>query len=378
MGARIDLGIYVHVPFCRIHCPYCDFYTYPTGRGREADFVAALSAEIAQAPLRLRLEEHTVSTIYFGGGTPSTLSCAQLRQILDALKAQFDCLADCEITIEANPRDVRPEFIRGLSDIGVTRISLGVQSFLPEALRYLGRDHDPGEVERSLRLLENWPAWNADLIFGWDGQTELQWEEDLSRLLAFVPPHVSLYQLTVEKKTRFGVLESLGRLALADLDRQAALYSHAQQRLHSAGLEQYEISSFARQGRRSCHNSRYWRRLPYLGLGPAASSHLAERRTENIRSLPQYLARLRGGLSPVAQVEVLTPRTIARERVWLGLRTKEGIPVVWLPHVVMPLMEEAVQTGLATLEKSGHAALTRAGMAVADEFAARLLRVMEA
>lgn len=377
MDTRTDLGIYVHIPFCRIHCPYCDFYTYPTGRGREQDFVDALLAEIVQAPLRLRPEAHRVSTVYFGGGTPSTLSSDQIGQILDGLRARFEHLPDCEITLEANPRDLNADCLDALSEVGVNRISLGVQSFSPAALGFLGRDHDPEVVERSLSLLASWTNWSADLIFGWDGQTERLWQEDLGRLLAFAPPHVSLYQLTVEKKTRFDILHSLGRLAQVDLDRQAVLSVQAQRHLEAAGLEQYEISSFARAGRHSRHNGRYWKRLPYLGMGPAASSHLAERRTENVRSLPQYIARLRRGTSPVVRVEVLTPETIARERIWLGLRTKEGIPVAWLPHVVMPLLQEAARRGLVSLATEGQVALTGAGMAVADEFVTRMLSVME-
>lgn len=373
-----DLGVYVHVPFCRVHCPYCDFYTYPTERGRQQDFVDALLVEVAQVPHRLRPESYALSTVYFGGGTPSTLTPVQIGQILGALRHLFASLPDCEITLEANPRDLHEEYLASLSAMGVTRISLGVQSFFPDALRFLGRDHDPGEVERSLALLAGWSKWSADLIFGWSGQTELQWGEDLDSLLAFEPPHVSLYQLTVEKQTRFGVLASRGRLKQADLDRQAALYAQAQVRLESAGLEQYEISSFARSNCRSRHNGRYWRRRPYLGLGPAAHSHLAERRTENVRSLPRYIERLRRDASPVAQVEVLAPDAIARERVWLGLRTEEGIPVAWLPHVVMPLLEEAERSGLVQRGGDARVALTGKGMAVADEFAARILRVMEA
>jgi len=377
MPPRTDLGIYVHVPFCRIHCPYCDFYTYPTVRGRQQDFVDALGLEIAQAPLRLRPDAHEVSTVYFGGGTPSTLSGPQLRQILEALRAQFDLRPDCEITMEANPRDVNEAFLESLEAALVNRISLGVQSFLPSGLEALGRDHDPEMVERSLQLLSAWPSWSADLIFGWDGQTSIGWEEDLGRLLAYAPPHVSLYQLTVEKKTRLGVLESLGRVRQLDLDRQATLYAQAQMRLEAAGLEQYEISSFARPNRRSRHNSRYWRRSPYLGLGPAASSHLAERRTENVRSLPKYIQRLRAGASPIARIEILTPDTVARERMWLGLRTKDGIPVTCVPHVVMPLLDEAVRGGLLQIDTVGTMSLTRAGMAVADELTARVLHVMD-
>ena len=377
MPARIDLGVYVHVPFCRIHCPYCDFYTYPTVRGRQQDFVDALLIEIARTPQRLRAEAYEIETIYFGGGTPSTLTPAQVGQILTALGEQFDRAAHCEITLEANPRDLHAEYLAEVAAIGVNRLSLGVQSFLTEALTFLGRDHTPEEVERSLSLLAGWPSWSADLIFGWDGQSEALWQEDLDRLLAFAPPHVSLYQLTLEKKTRFDVLHSLGRLAQVDLDQQAVLYVQAQRHLEAAGLQQYEISSFARAGRHSRHNGRYWKRLPYMGLGPAASSHLAERRTENVRSLPQYIERLRRGASPVAKVEVLHPDTIARERVWLGLRTKEGIPVAWLPHVVTPLLEEAARNGLVRIATEGQVALTGAGMAVADELVARILSVME-
>jgi oxygen-independent coproporphyrinogen-3 oxidase len=372
-----DLGIYLHVPFCRVHCPYCDFYTYPAGRGRQDEFVDALLTEIALAPARLRPGRHQVPTVYFGGGTPSVLSEAQIGRIIEALRGQFDLSPDCEITLEANPRDISEEFLAGVAAAGVNRLSLGIQSFLPAALEFLGRDHDPREVRRSLELLRSWQNWSADLIFGWHGQTAALWEEDLVRLLACAPPHVSLYQLTFENKTRLGVLADLRRVPRADLDLQGELYRQAQQHLAAAGLEQYEISSFARPGLRSRHNMRYWRRLPYLGLGPAASSHLDERRTENVRSLPRYLRSLGRRTPPVVSVEVLSPQQIARERVWLGLRTTEGIPVDWLPPGAWRLIEESAQRDLVFITGNRRLVLLPSGMAIADEFAARLLRVME-
>lgn len=372
-GERQPLGVYLHIPFCRVHCPYCDFYTYPVSRGRDREFVAALRAEIAMVSRRLDPSQVKVETIYFGGGTPSLLTSGQIDSILTALAQVFTWATAPEITLEANPGEVTAEYLDAVQSLGVNRISLGLQSFDPAALRFLGRDHGVETLQCALDLVAAWDNWSADLIFGYDGQSVEDWERDLDRLSQWRPPHVSLYQLTIEPKTKFGVLAGLGRLATSSEDRQAELYAAACTHLTRSGLEHYEISSFARPGHRSRHNSLYWRRQPYVGFGPAASSFLSERRTENVRSLPAYVSSLVQGRCAVASVEVLSGEEQARERVWLGLRTSDGIPRTWLGNHLDAVVSEALAQRLLVDRENGNIALTERGMALADAVAARFL-----
>jgi oxygen-independent coproporphyrinogen-3 oxidase len=365
--------VYVHVPFCRVHCPYCDFYTYPSARGRQDHFVAAVCQEIELCTTRLSPEGYQVETIYFGGGTPSLLTPHQFDIILTMLERMFACVSCPEITVEMNPGEVTAEFLAALKALGINRLSLGVQSFQESALRFLGRDCGQNAVLSALELVRAWGNWSADLIFGWAGQTIDSWSHDLELVLGYQPPHVSLYQLTIEQQTRFGSLARRGQTLLQTDDAQAELYILACTILKQNGLEQYEVSNFARPGHISRHNSAYWRRTEYLGLGPSAHSFLAGRRTENVRSLPRYIDLLNSRRSPLAAVEVLTPATARREQVWLGLRTSEGIPRQWLADTLYGLLEDAMAHGMVANRGDDRIVLTPKGMAVADAFAAQVL-----
>lgn len=371
--SRQPLGVYIHVPFCRVHCPYCDFYTYPSVRRRAAEYVAALEREIGLWPGRLDPQRFEVETVYFGGGTPSMLTLSQLRQILTSLRNRLKIRGAAEITLEANPEDVTKESIAAWVDLGINRVSLGVQTLEAERLAFLGRVHSVETAVSALELLSLLPNWSADLMFGWEGQTVRQLEQELERLLSFSPTHVSLYQLTLEPKTRFGVLAAKGLVRCADPDSQAQLYLAACERLESRGLLQYEVSNFAQPGHESRHNAGYWVHRAYVGLGPSAASLLGLRRTRNAASLPRYLEKLRSGFCPVEFVEVLSPQTVALERLWLGLRTRSGVPRDWLRPESQLIVERAQADGLLTTGHCGRIALTRKGMAVADEVLTRLL-----
>lgn len=372
-SVRRPLGVYVHVPFCRVHCPYCDFYTYPSARGRQDEFALAVVREIDLSPARLCTDRYQVETIYFGGGTPSLLTSQHFDTILTKLDKVFTLATSPEITLELNPGEVTKGYLDGLRGLGVNRLSLGVQSFQESALRFLGRDCGSEEVVRALELVRAWANWSADLIFGWSGQTEDSWGRDLEMLLAYGPPHVSMYQLTIERQTRFGSLAQLGRTLLQTDDAQAELYIRACTTLKQYGLEQYEVSNFARPGFESRHNSAYWRRRDYLGLGPAAHSLLSGRRTENVKSLPRYIELLKSRFSPVRATEVLTPEIARREKIWLGLRTSEGVSGDWFGVGLGDFLASSVASGLVTRNASGRIALTSKGMAVADAISARVL-----
>jgi oxygen-independent coproporphyrinogen-3 oxidase len=329
-------------------------------------------------PRRLRPKDYRVETVYLGGGTPSTLSADRIGEILHGLRSLFPLAPDAEVTLEANPEDVSETYLKSLGVVGINRVSLGVQSLVPRTLRYLGRAHTARQAEEALTLLSGLPNWSVDLMFGWEGQRPADWQRELERILSYRPPHVSLYQLTLEPKTRFGILAGLGRLRVAGSDQQADLYLAAVEQLAAEGLEQYEISNFARGGFRSRHNEAYWTRNDYLGLGPSAASLLWGRRTHNLRSLPRYAQRLRNYCVPLASVALLSPQVERRERIWLGLRTVAGIPSAWLEPASETLIRKSREKGLLAHSPADRIVLSRRGMAVADEFVSRLLLTAKA
>ncbi len=370
---REPLGVYVHVPFCRVHCPYCDFYTYPSGRGQAPDFVDAVCREIEMVDLRLAPDAYTVATVYFGGGTPSTLTGSQLSRLLDTLKKRLRLSPEAEITLEANPEDITSQALESWRGAGINRISLGIQTFDPDRLEFLGRVHSAGRAREALEAVRSFPNWSADLMFGWEHQTLPELNADLEEVLTYAPPHVSLYQLTLEPRTRMGVLAAQDRVRCALPEAQAELYLSACDRLDQAGILQYEVSNFARPGCESRHNRSYWERRAYVGLGPSAASLLCERRSRNLASWPHYRDRLRASRLPVGAIEVLTPEEVATERLWLGLRTAQGVPLDSLGSEHERLIRKAESDGLVSTAGQGRIVLTRKGMAVADELAARLL-----
>ena len=370
---RTPLGVYLHVPFCRVHCPYCDFATYPAARGHASDFVDAVCREIELVSLRLSPGDFTVETVYFGGGTPSTLTGSQVAELVRALQEAFQVSRAPEITLEANPEDITPPALESWRQAGVNRISLGVQTFDPDRLEFLGRVHSAARAREALESVSSMANWSADLMFGWEHQTLPELHADLDEILSYQPPHVSLYQLTLEPKTRMGVLAAKDRVRCADPEMQAELYLAACQRLEDAGVRQYEVSNFAKSGYESRHNRSYWERRSYVGLGPSAASLLSERRSRNLASWPHYRDRLRAGRLPVGSVEVLTPQDVATERLWLGLRTSQGIADEAVGDSQKPLILKAVHDGLLFTAEGGRIVLTRKGMALADEVAARLL-----
>ncbi|MBO6793602.1 MAG: radical SAM family heme chaperone HemW [Balneolaceae bacterium] len=320
-------GIYIHIPFCKQACSYCDFY-FVTRHHQKQAFVDALVEEI-RSYKNLEISSESVSSVYFGGGTPSLLSAQQFEQILNALEDVFP-LQLKELTIEMNPDDVRPDYLNELKSIGVNRASMGVQSFDENLLAFMHRAHNRSEALRSLEYLSaaGFDTFTVDLIYGNPGQSLEVLNQDIDTLLSFEPPHVSAYSLTVEPQTRLGKQVDLGRIIPPEDDQVAIHFETVVNRLGKAGIQQYEVSNYAKPGHEAVHNSAYWSHVNYLGLGPAAHSFLwdADRnqaqRWSNKPSLKDYLE------SPSHQkieVEILTLPALAEERLMLGLRTKQGV-----------------------------------------------------
>lgn len=319
-------GIYIHVPFCRQACSYCDFYFLTRGELKDS-FVEALVREICSYE-NSPFSGEKIETIYFGGGTPSLLRERQLEKIFEALHDTFQIDAE-EVTMELNPDDVTPGYLELIRGFGVNRASMGIQSFQSEILTFMNRAHTSEEAIKALEALRsaNFPSYTADLIYGNPGQTLSMLEEDLATLLSYSPPHVSAYSLTVESGTRLGKQVELGRIKPPEDEEVAHHFDLVREKLGDAGIQQYEVSNFSLPGKEAVHNSSYWSHKNYLGFGPSAHSFVWDdggaRRWNNARNLKRYLNE---EITEIREeVEQLSDKVLAEERLMLGLRTKWGV-----------------------------------------------------
>ena len=312
---------YVHVPFCRHRCGYCNF-TLVAGRDDLVDdYLRAIELE-----LRSLQQPREVDTLFFGGGTPTHLSLEALARLLESVRAWFPLAEGGEFSVEANPADLSDEKIGLLAAAGVNRISLGGQSFDAGKLTLLERDHDAAQLRRACELAKRRiPSVSLDLIFGTPGETLDTWRGDLAAAVALGPEHVSTYGLTFERGTPFWSRLLTGELERLDEETERAMYALAIEVLSSAGLEHYEVSNFARAGHRCRHNEVYWSGEEYFAVGPGAARYVDGRRETNHRSTITWLSRVLAGTSPVAESETLEPEDRAREHLVFALRRMEGI-----------------------------------------------------
>lgn len=312
---------YVHVPFCRHRCGYCNF-TLVAGR----DDLVEPYLEALERELSALMDPRPVDTLFIGGGTPTQLAPRQLARLLRLVRRWFPPSNGYEWSVEANPSDVTAAVIELLAEAGVTRLSLGVQSFDDGKLRRLERDHCRDRVVEALQQARpHFASLSIDLIFAVPGETAAVWERDLREAIEAPVDHVSCYGLTIERGTRFYGRRLRGELRGAPEELEARMYEAAIQRLSAAGFEHYEVSNFARPGHICRHNTVYWRGLPYFAAGPGAARYVAGCREVNHRSTTAWLKRVLSGQSPVAEREHLTAEETARERLVFGLRMLRGI-----------------------------------------------------
>lgn len=316
-------GLYIHVPFCAKRCIYCDFYSN-TDMGYREPYLAALLKELELR--RPYLENEPVETIYFGGGTPSQLTAHDFGQIFDAIYRLFPVAGGAEITIEANPDDVDASFALMLRRMPFNRVSMGVQSFDPEDLRFLNRRHTREQAVRAVGVCKDAGIYNVsiDLMYGLPRQTEEKWSSNIREALRLDVPHISAYHLTYEENTPLFKLLEKGAVKAVDEDASVALFSTLICQLRDTGYLHYEISNFAREGYMSRHNSSYWTGKKYLGLGPSAHSYNGSGREWNVASLPAWLEGIRSGNLAVER-ETLTADMQYNEYIITGLRTMWGI-----------------------------------------------------
>ncbi|HEY7727806.1 MAG TPA: radical SAM family heme chaperone HemW [Candidatus Eisenbacteria bacterium] len=374
----MTFGLYVHVPYCRSLCPYCDYVKGPLHRAEPGRFVEAIAREAALARVEERLGERP-RTVYLGGGTPTSLPPAALARLLDVLAVGFDLSAVREFTVEANPEGLTTETLARLRSAGANRLSLGVQSLEPGVLRTLGRIHTQ---ERAIAALDQardagFANLSVDLMYGVPGETPHGVARALEELIRRRVPHVSAYPLQVEEGTPFAARVARGTLRPPDEDCVHSRYESLVAILARAGYRHYEVSNFALPGFESRHNEGYWTRRPYLGLGPGAHSFDGRSRWRNEGSLPRYLARIEAGELPRAERETLAPEDHREERVFLALRRARGLRrgthLRGFPAgVVSGWAAWAREAGAVTLRPGSRIRPTAKGLLVAHDLAAEL------
>lgn len=363
------LGLYIHVPFCASRCGYCDFNTYTaTELGdtvRRDTFHDSLIDEVRLARRMLESDDRAVSTVFVGGGTPTLLGADALTTILAAVRQEFGLAPDAEVTTEANPDSVDRAMLERLREGGFTRVSLGMQSSSPTVLRVLERTHTPGASVAAARAAREvgFEHVNLDLIYGTPGETDDDLRRSLDDVLDSGVDHVSAYSLIVEEGTPLARRVRRGEIATPDDDVAAERYVIVDEALASAGMDWYEVSNWARPGGECRHNLGYWRDADWWGVGPGAHSHVDGRRWWNVKHPRTYAERLSTGRAPEEGGEVLTEDQRAMERIMLGLRLAEGLPIEDidgdLSAVGEGLLDEAALT-------RGRVVLTRRGRLLAD------------
>lgn len=392
-GPRAGFGVYLHVPFCAHRCGYCDFATWATdapgpGGGTVGDvvdrYVPALRADLgrrvaagprAAAPADTEVDDDwpAVTSVFVGGGTPTLLPVADLVALVGAVGAELDLAAGAEVTVECNPETASVELFAALVEAGVTRVSMGAQSFAPDVLASLERGHD---AQRALTAVAQAreagiEQVSLDLIYGTPGETDDQWADTLATAVAAGTDHVSAYALTIHAATPFGSRVARGSMPAPDEDVQRDRFDVARDVLGAAGLDHYEVSNWARAGRRSSHNVLYWRHGDYLAAGVGAHAHVRGRRTWQHRSLARWLATAEEGRDATAGAEVTTDAERAAERLLLGLRLREGLHPHDVPVLDPLALEDAIDAGLVTTA-CGRLQATSAGWFLLDEAVLRL------
>ena len=380
-GPEYGFGIYIHWPYCAKVCPYCDFNVYAAKDRDPTSLLEAIKKDLQIH--RPRLPEHgRAGSLYFGGGTPSLLKPTEIAGLVRAAEESFGLEADAEITLEANPNDILRMDLQGVKAAGVNRLSLGVQSLRDDALAFLGRDHHGSAARIAMsRALDVFPNTSVDLIYARPGQLAEEWQSELSDVLAFGAPHISLYELTIEERTAFGKAAARGELLPMEDDDQADLYELTQEILTSAGLPGYEVSNHARAEEfRSRHNMTYWNGGDWIGVGPGAHGRLsvggnryaseAERRPE------AYIANVQALASGWSDASKLYPLDNARELLAMGLRPEMGIDRTRIETVsgrALPQnkIDVFVEEGWMR-EEGARIALTPKGRLLADALTAEL------
>lgn len=377
----MNVGIYIHIPFCKSRCIYCGFYSTTANELKER-YVNALISEMRMrkdefSSLGTSLSPSSTSTVYFGGGTPSSLSTDEIGRIVGALKSTFNGTPS-EVTLEMNPDDVTGDYVRAVRQLGINRISIGIQTFHDSRLRLIRRRHNAAQAEKAVRTIrEEWiDNVSIDLMFGFPNQTLDEWIADIDRAMALRPTHISAYSLMYEEGTPLFRMLQRGEISPVDDETSLAMYSELIDRLTANGYEHYEISNFAIPRHRSIHNSSYWQDIPYLGFGAAAHSYNKDTRSWNIPDINKYIGSIERGVLP-SESERIDADTHYNDLITTALRTKEGLSLAGLPQAYREYALENARKSMdeRLLEVAGsHLRLTRKGLFVSDTVMSELIK----
>jgi len=367
----MNLGLYLHIPYCLHKCGYCDFNSHPENRKESIHYIDALLKELRSYAKK----EYTVTSIFMGGGTPTILLPSQLKQILNTVQQGFNLTPDCEITIEANPATIKLQSLQEIRKAGYNRISIGVQSFDQKELQLLERVHGEKEIHSTVHRARsaNFKNLSMDLIFALPGQTIEKWQSNLKQAIAKNPDHLSTYNLTIEPATAFFKLHKRGKLILPNEDIQLEMYETTILTLKDAGYQHYEISNFAKPGMESQHNINYWNNGEYIGVGAGASSYLNGERFKNTNLPSNYIREIKAKKNAIESRERLEPIHAMGETLMLGLRMLKGVSVdafekrfqVSFQKVYGKVLAPLLNQELITFNQN-RIALSRKGLLLAD------------
>lgn len=370
-------GLYIHIPFCKQACHYCDFHFSTSVKG-QVEMVAALAKEIA---IQKEFLQEPLDSIYFGGGTPSLLHEESLSLLLHAIHTNFNMSSNSEVTLEANPDDLTRKKLEKLRHAGINRLSIGIQSFDDAILKSLNRAHDSKTASTCVPMAREAGFLNIsiDLIYAIPGLSLPRWKETLRQAIQFEPEHISSYGLTIEEKTVFGNWRKAGKIKAMDDENAAIQFETLMATMASSGYEHYEISNFCKPNFYSRHNSGYWKQLTYLGIGPSAHSFDGERRYANVRNNALYVQSMAKG-EVLSEFETLTKENKINEYLLTGLRTQWGCDLDYL-HMQLgdnlmarcgPYLQQMLDRGLMLLGKN-NLRLTEKGMLLADKITTDLM-----
>lgn len=375
-------GIYIHIPFCKTRCIYCDFYSTTRSELKER-YIHALCRELEIR--RQYLQGEPIETIYFGGGTPSQLSGEDFQQVFDTIEKTYGMKQVQEITLEANPDDLTPQYVQTLAKLPFNRISMGLQTFDEATLRLLNRRHTAAQAITAIERCREAGFRNIsiDLIYGLPGETAERWEHDLTQAIALNPEHISAYHLIYEEGTPIYKMLQQHRVSEVDEESSVYFFSSLIDRLTTAGYEHYEISNFCRPGYHSRHNTSYWQGIPYLGCGPSAHSFNRREREWNIASLNKYLQGIESG-ERACETEILDTTTRYNECIITSIRTSQGLSLTKLKEefgtelwqYCLNMAAHSIKNGMLE-ERGDNLRLTRKGIFISDSIMSDLLKVEE-
>ncbi|MEO6187254.1 MAG: radical SAM family heme chaperone HemW [Ginsengibacter sp.] len=374
-------GIYIHIPFCRRACHYCNFH-FSTSPALNKEMIQSLKQEILLSKNDPYILGQTIQTIYFGGGTPSLLDKRNIEELLSGVKNNFEVDPAAEITLEANPDDINAISLEGWKNIGINRLSVGLQSFIDRDLKWMNRVHNSQQALLAIKMIKESGInnYSVDLIYGTPSLTIEEWKKNVETIIALDVPHVAAYALTVEPGTALQSMIKLGKKADISSDDQAEQFLQLMEWMKKAGYEHYEISNFARPGFRSKHNSSYWKGTPYLGIGPSAHSFSGKARKWNIANNPRYIKSIKKNAIPFEE-EVLTKGQQLNEYIMTSLRTIDGLDLRFVEKNFSPDDRLNIESDSAVyknkkmmLLENEHLMLTQEGKLFADGIASALFR----